>query len=138
MNVQPYLFFDGRCEEAIAFYRRAIGAEVQMLMRWKDMPEPRQQPQPVPDDKIMHAHLKIGDSSVLASDGRCRGQPNFQGFALSLTAKDDTEAARLFAALADGGQVEMPLAKTFFASSFGMLSDRFGITWMVIHEGDHR
>ena len=131
MQTQPYLFFDGRCEEAIAFYRRAIGAEVLMLMRWKDMPEPRQQPLPAPEDKIMHAHLKIGDSSLLASDGRCRGQPNFQGFALSLTAADDPEAARLFAALADGGQVEMPLAKTFFATSFGMVADRFGVSWMV-------
>jgi PhnB protein len=131
VQAQPYLFFDGRCDEAIAFYREAIGAEVQMLMRWRDMPEPRPQPLPAPDDKIMYAHLKIGDSSVLASDGRCRGQPSFEGFALSLTATDDAEAARLFAALADGGQVQMPLAKTFFASSFGMLADRFGVSWMV-------
>jgi PhnB protein len=131
VQAQPYLFFDGRCEEAIAFYRQAIGAEVQMLMRWRDMPEPRQQPTPAPDDKIMHAHLKIGDSSVLASDGRCLGQPKFEGFALSLTATDDAEAARLFGALADGGQVQMPLAKTFFASSFGMVADRFGVSWMV-------
>ena len=131
MQAQPYLFFDGRCEEAIDFYRKAIGAQVEMMMRWKDMPEPRPQPAPGPEDKIMHASLKIGDTGVLASDGRCLGQPNFQGFALSLTAKDDAEARRLFGNLADGGQVQMPLEKTFFASSFGMVADRFGVSWMV-------
>jgi PhnB protein len=131
VQAQPYLFFDGRCEEAIEFYKKAIGAEVQMLMRWKDMPEPRPQPMPGPADKIMHASLKIGDTGILASDGRCLGQPNFQGFALSLTAKDDAEAARLFHALAEGGQVQMPLAKTFFSSNFGMVADRFGVSWMV-------
>ena len=130
MQVQPYLFFDGRCEEAIAFYRKAVGAEVMMQMRWKDMPEPRQ-PAPAGDDKIMHAALKIGEATVLASDGRCQGQPNFQGFALSLTAKDDADAKRLFGALSDGGKVQMPLGKTFFSSSFGMLADRFGVSWMV-------
>ena len=130
MQTQPYLFFDGRCEEAIEFYKRAIGAEVEAMLRWRDMP-PQPQPQAMPGDKIMHASIKLGDTGILASDGQCQGKPSFQGFALSLTARDDAEAARLFNALADGGQVQMPLAKTFFSSSFGMLADRFGVSWMV-------
>src|SRR5882724_895037 len=130
MQVQPYLFFDGRCEEAIEFYRRAIGAEVTMLMRFKDAPEPGMSP-PDAGDKVMHSSLRIGDTMVLASDGRCGGKPSFQGFSLSLTAADDAEADRLFGALADGGQVQMPLGKTFFSSRFGMVADRFGVGWMV-------
>jgi PhnB protein len=134
MQVQPYLFFDGRCEEAIEFYRRAVGAEVTMLMRFKDAPESQEsgacQP-PGAADKVMHASFSIGDSTVLASDGRCLGQPNFQGFSLSLTPADEAEAERLFASLGDGGQVQMPLAKTFFSPRFGMVTDRFGVSWMV-------
>ena len=131
MQVQPYLFFDGRCEEAVEFYRRALGAEVTMLMRFKDNPEPQANP-PGGGDKVMHASLRIGDTSVMASDGRCQGRPSFQGFSLSLTASDDAEAERLFAALAEGGQVQMPLAKTFFSSRFGMVADRFGVPWMIV------
>ena len=130
MEIQPYLFFDGRCDEAITFYQSALGAEVAMLMRFKDGPEPGMVP-PGSGDKVMHASLRIGDTTVLASDGRCLGQPNFQGFALSLTVPDVAEAERLFAALGDGGEVRMPLAKTFFSPSFGMVADRFGVTWMV-------
>jgi PhnB protein len=137
MQVQPYLFFDGRCEEAVEFYRSTLGAEVLMLVRFKDSPEPHQ-PGMVPpgaEDKVMHMRLRIGDTTVLASDGRCGGRANFQGFALSLTVPTDAEAERLFTALADGGQVQMPLAKTFFSSSFGMLADRFGVPWMVYVAG---
>ena len=133
MQVQPYLFFDGRCEEAVEFYRSALGAEVVMLMRFKDSPEPPS-PSMVPpggENKVMHAALRIGDAMVLASDGRCSGQPSFQGFALSLTAANEAEANRLFASLAEGGQVQMPLAKTFFSPRFGMVADRFGVSWMV-------
>jgi PhnB protein len=130
MLIQPYLSFDGRCEEAIEFYRRTLGAKVEMMMRFKEAPEPGMSP-PEAGDKVMHAALRIGDSMVLASDGRCLGKPSFQGFALSLTAADEAEAARLFAALADGGQVQMPLAKTFFSPSFGMVADCFGVSWMV-------
>ena len=133
MQVQPYLFFEGRCEEAIEFYRRALGAEVGMLMRFKDCPEPGMS-QAGAGDKIMHASLRIGDASVLVSDGRCQGGAVFQGFALSLTAPSDPEAERLFASLADGGQVRMPMTKTFFASRFGMVADRFGVSWMVYVE----
>jgi len=133
MQVQPYLFFNGRCEEAADFYRRTIGAEEIMLMRWKDCPEP-QQPGMVPpgsEDKVMHMALRMGDTMVLASDGPCQGQQNFQGFALSLTVANEAEADRKFAALGDGGQVQMPLAKTFFSPRFGMVADRFGVSWMV-------
>ena len=134
MHVQSYLFFDGRCEEAIEFYRKALGAEVTMLMRFKDSPEPPQPGMTPPgsENKVMHASFRIGDTTVMASDGHCLGKPSFQGFALSLTVPSDAEAKRLFAALSDGGQVQMPLSKTFFSSQFGMLADRFGVSWMVI------
>ena len=134
MLVQPYLFLDGRCEEAIAFYRKALGAEVEMLMRFKDSPEPPQ-PGMVPpgsENKVMHSCLRIGETRVMASDGRCLGKPNFQGFSLSLTVPNAAEADRLFAALGDGGQVQMPLTKTFFSPRFGMVADRFGVSWMII------
>jgi PhnB protein len=137
MQIQPYLFFDGRCEEAIEFYRRTLGAEVIMLMRFKDSPEPASRPQDA-GDKVMHARLQIGDATVLASDGHCRGRPSFEGFALSLTAPDEAAAERLFGALAEGGQVQMPLAKTFFSPSFGMVADRFGVSWMIYVEPQER
>lgn len=134
MQVQPYLFFEGRAEEAIEFYRRALGAEVSMLMRFKESPEPPQ-PGMVPpgsENKVMHASFRIGDTTVMASDGHCGGRPNFQGFALSLDARDAAEAERWFTALGDGGHVRMPLARTFFSPKFGMVEDRFGVLWMVI------
>jgi PhnB protein len=134
MQVQPYLFFDGRCDEAVEFYRSKLGAEVTMLMRFKDSPEPHQ-PGMVPpgsENKVMHTSFRIGDTTVMASDGRCLGRPSFQGFSLSLTVPNDAEAERLFASLGDGGQVQMPLAKTFFSSRFGMVADRFGVSWMII------
>ena len=133
MMVQPYLFFEGRCEEAVEFYRRALGAEVEMLMRIKDSPDPYP-PGMIPPgsgDKVMHVSFRIGDTTVMASDGTCNGKPSFQGFSLSLTARDAPEADRLFAALSDGGKVTMPLGKTFFAPRFGMVADRFGVSWMI-------
>jgi PhnB protein len=133
MQVQPYLFFDGRCEEAVEFYRNALGAEVTMLMRYKDSPDPLP-PGRVPlgsEDKVMHVSLRIGEATVMASDGSCSGQPSFQGFSLSLTVPDPAEADRLFAALVDGGQVQMPLTETFWSPRFGMVADRFGVGWMV-------
>jgi PhnB protein len=136
MQVQPYLFFDGRAEEAIEFYRKTLGAEVQMLMRFKDSPEPSPEGMVPPgaENKVMHASLRIGDTMVMASDGHCAGKPSFQGFGLTLEVASDAEAKRLFEALGDGGKVQMPLGKTFFASSFGMVFDRFGVMWMVIAE----
>ena len=134
MQVQPYIFFDGRCEEAIEFYKRVLGAKVEGLMRFKDNPEPAQPGMcpPGADDKVMHAAFKIGETTVMASDGRCEGKPSFQGFALSVNAASDAEAEKMFAGLGEGGQVQMPLAKTFFSSRFGMVADRFGVSWMVI------
>jgi PhnB protein len=135
MQIQPYLFFDGRCEEAVAFYREALGAEVVMLLRFADAPQgdagcpggtaP-------PPDKVMHACLQIGQTQVMASDGFAAGHPEFKGVSLSLAADDDAQARQLFDALAAGGQVQQPLGPSFFASSFGMVTDRFGVAWMVV------
>ena len=133
MQVQPYLFFEGRTEEAIEFYRSAVDAQVDMLMRFKESPEPPK-PGMVPpgsDNKIMHASFRIGDTMVMASDGNCSGKPNFQGFSLSITVPDEAAAERTFAALGKGGQVQMPLSKTFFSPRFGMVADRFGVGWMI-------
>jgi PhnB protein len=131
MQVQPYLFFNGRCEEAVEFYRKAVGAEVVELMRFKQNPEPSSMCSPSDVDKVMHMSFRIGQTTILASDGRCAGQPKFEGFALSLTVPDVAAAEGLFAALGEGGQVQMPLSKTFFSASFGMLADRFGVSWMI-------
>ena len=134
MVIQPYLFFDGRCEEALEFYRKTLGAEVQMLMRYKDSPDPPP-PGMVPpgsEEKIMHSCIKIGDSQVMASDGGCQGKGRFEGFSLSVNADSEAEAQRIFATLAEGGQVQMPLGKTFFSPMFGMLADRYGVNWMVV------
>lgn len=136
MQVQSYLFFDGRCEEALAFYAKALGAEVTMMMRYQDSPVPQQGgPEgcaPMPGDKIMHASFRVGETQLMASDGMAVGQAQFKGFSLSIAVPSDAEARRTFDALADGGQVQMPLTATFFASSFGMVADRFGVSWMVI------
>jgi len=134
MQVQPYLFFNGRCEEAIEFYRSALRAEVTMLMRYKESPEPPPPGMlpPGSENKIMHASMRIGEAMVMASDGECSGKSSFQGFSLSLTVPDEKEADRVFAAITDGGQVRMPLAKTFFSPRFGMAVDRFGVSWMVL------
>ena len=133
MSLQPYLFFEGRCEEAIEYYRGRLGARVEMMMRYADSPEP-----PAPgmlppgaERKVMHASVRVGDAVLLLSDGRCSGQPRFEGFSLSLTVPDAAQADRAFAALADGGEVRMPLATTFFSPRFGMVADRFGVPWMV-------
>ncbi|MEQ1889994.1 MAG: VOC family protein [Alphaproteobacteria bacterium] len=135
--VQPYLFFGGKCEAAIEFYRTALGAQVGMLMRHSDSPEP-----PPPgvvqagfENKIMHASFRIGETEIMASDGMQEGA-QFGGFSLSLSVPDEAEARRAFALLADGGQVQMPLGKTFFASCFGVLTDKFGVSWMVIVPGE--
>jgi PhnB protein len=129
--VQPYLFFDGRCEEALEFYRATLGAEITMLMRFKESPDPTMCTS-VAADKVMHASFRVGDATVMASDGRCEGQPSFQGFSLSLTVPNEAEADRLFAGLAEGGETQMPLTKTFFSPRFGMVADRFGVSWMII------
>jgi PhnB protein len=129
VQVQAYLDFDGRCDEALEFYRTAVGAEVTAVHRFKDAPPGMAHPGI--ENKVMHASFQVGGSTVLASDGHCQGQKSFQGFSLSLTVENDGKAEKLFGALSDGGQVTMPLSKTFFSSSFGMLTDRFGVSWMV-------
>lgn len=134
MQVQSYLMFDGRCEEALAFYGRALGATVTFLMRNRESPDPHP-PGVLPpgsEDRIMHAEFKVGDTVVMASDGYCAGKPQFAGFALAVSVPDDPTAKQRFDALADGGRVGMPLGPTFFATSFGMVQDRFGVDWMVL------
>lgn len=134
MFVQTYLFFDGHCDEALEFYGRALGAEVTMLMRFKDNPDPlsKENCAPGSEDKVMHANLKIRDTQLMASDGRCQGAPKFEGMALTLNAANPAEADELFAALSEGGQVQMPLTETFFADRFGMVADKFGVSWMIL------
>ncbi len=134
MQVQPYLMFNGRCEEALDFYKKAIDAEVTALMRFKDAPEP-QPPGCVPpgsENKVMHSSFRVGDTTVMATDGQPGAPAEFKGFSLTLAVADEAEAKRRFAALSDGGKVQMPLGKTFFSPSFGVLADRFGVSWMVI------
>jgi PhnB protein len=131
MRTEPYLFLQGRCEEALSFYRDALGATVETLVRFRDAPEAPA----AAGDKVMHAALRIGDTVILASDGQGSGAPAFSGFSLALSAADDAEAERAFAALAEGGSVRMPLMATSFASRMGMLADRFGVPWMVVSQG---
>ena len=131
--IQPYLFFGGRCEEAVEFYRKALGAELEMMMRFKESPEPHP-PGMVPpgfENKIMHSSFRIGETTVMASDGCSAEGARFDGFSLSLSVPNEAEANRAFTALAEGGQVRMPLAKTFWSPCFGMLEDRFGVGWMI-------
>jgi len=133
-QVQPYLFFDGKCEEALEFYKSALGAKVDMLMRFKESPDPVPPGMcgPNSDDKVMHSAFRIGETMIMASDGMAGGKPEFKGFSLSVNAKDAADADRIFAALGKGGQVQMPLGKTFFSPRFGMVADKFGVGWMVI------
>ena len=134
MNVQPYLYFGGKSEEAIDFYKGAIGAKVEMLMHFKDMPGDKSMIPLGSDGKVMHACIKVGDSPIFLSDGNCDGKPTFSGVTLTINATSDAEADKLFAALGQGGQVQMPIAETFFATRFGMVADKFGVSWMVIVE----
>ncbi len=136
MKVQPYLFFDGRCEEAIRFYQKALGVDQVSLLRRKDSPEPPVSG-PLPpgcETKILHASFRLGETTVMLSDGHCQGSPNFQGFSLTLSLATAAEAERLFPLLADGGQVQMPLTATFYSPCFGMVADRFGVSWMLLVE----
>ena len=134
MQIEPYLFFEGRCEEALAFYANAIGARIEAVLRYADSPDPVPDGRlpPGSEGKVMHARFHVGGAPIMASDGLCAGKSAFQGFSLSLPAKDEAEARRLFAALAEGGEVRMPLGKTFFSPAFGMVADRFGVPWMVV------
>jgi PhnB protein len=130
-SVEPYLFFEGRCEEALEFYRTAIDAEVTFLTRYKDSPDATMRLHGA-DDKVMHCTFRIGETTVMASDGRCEGRPDFKGFALTINVPTTAEADRLFTGLAEGGQVQMPPTKTFYSPRFGMVTDRFGVMWMIL------
>jgi PhnB protein len=134
MQVQSYLMFNGRTEEALEFYKNAIGAKVEMMMRFKEAPEG--QCAPGTENKIMHSSFKVGDTVLMASDGMCSGEPKleFKGISLTLNPKTEAECERLFNALADGGQVFQPLIKTFFSPKFGVVTDKFGVNWMVLVE----
>jgi PhnB protein len=134
MQVQPYLFFEGCCDEAIEFYHKELGAEIITLMRYKDSPEPAKPGMlpPGAENKVMHSSFKIGENTVMASDGLCSGKPEFKGVSLTLTVSSESEAERLFNAMGEGGQERMPLSKTFFSSRFGMVADRFGVSWTII------
>jgi len=133
--VQPYLNFDGRCEEALEFYRKTLGAEIDMILRFKDSPEPCD-PSMVPpgsENKVMHSSFRIGSSVIMASDCQCQGgKEKFGGFSLSYSVPDEATVDRVFAALSEGGQVQMPPGKTFFSAKFGVVADRYGISWMVL------
>jgi PhnB protein len=134
MKVQPYLFFDGRCEEALDFYKGALGAEVTAMMRFNEAPDPPPPGMIAPgsESKVMHAAFRVGETEVMASDGRCMGQPDFKGMSLSLSVPSEAEADRLFAVLGEGGDVQMPIGRTFFSPRFGIVADRFGVSWMVV------
>ena len=132
--VQPYLFFEGRCDEALDFYTKAIGAKVEARMRYSDNPE-GECPQGMPagsEKKIMHAAFKIGETTVMASDGMNSGKAEFKGVTLSISMEDEAGVKKVFDALSEGGKVTMPLGKTFFSPAFGMVADKFGMSWMVL------
>lgn len=138
MQVQPYLMFEGRCEEAVNFYKTALNAQVTMLMRYKENPEPQStgdgcgpNAANISPESIMHAGFKIGETELMASDGMCSGKAEFKGITLSLNPTSEAEAKKMFAALSEGGTVNMPLSKTFFSPLFGMVADKFGVSWMV-------
>lgn len=138
MTVQPYLFFEGRAQEALDFYTKALGTKPTMVMRYReapDAPPPGKLP-PGSEDKVMHASFRVGDTEVMMSDGFCSGTLKFAGFSLSITAPDEATARRYFDAMAAGGQVTMPLGQTFWSPLFGMLTDRFGVGWMIGMEGE--
>jgi PhnB protein len=130
VRVEPYLDFNGRCDEALEFYKKAIDAKVGMLMRWQDSPD-KSMSTPQNADKVIHAQFSVGDTTVMASDGRNSGQPNFNGIMLSISVDSEAKADQLFNGLAEGGKVTMPMGKTFFSARFGMVADKFGVGWMI-------
>lgn len=130
--IEPYLTFGGRCEEALEFYKNALGATVEMVLRFEDSPDPVPEGMLPPgfEKKIMHSAFRVGGSLIMATDG-CEASGGFGGFSLSISVGDEKEARRLFAALAEGGTISMPLEKTFWSPLFGMVADRFGVSWMI-------
>lgn len=139
-NVEAYLNFNGRTEEALEFYTAKLGAEILMVMRFQDAPPgnecPPEEGSNMKPESIMHSAFRIGETTIMASDCSCTGNPKFEGFSLSLNLSSEAEAKGLFEALSEGGKVEMPLAKTFWSPLFGVVSDKFGVSWMVHVVGD--
>jgi PhnB protein len=131
MKVEALISFGGRCEEALEFYKEAVGAEVTALMRWKESPDAPFKPPPGYEEKIMHANFRIDQTQLMADDGLGNEAAEFKGVTLAIEVADDAEAKRVFTALGEGGHVNMPLAKTFWTSSFGHLTDKFGVPWIV-------
>ena len=131
MKVQAYISFGGRCEEALEFYKKSVGAEVTSLMRWKESPDAAMKPPPGFEEKIMNTAFRIGETQLMADDGMSSRQTEIKGMSLVIEVADDAEAKRVFTALGEGGTVTMPLMKTFWTSSFGVLNDKFGVPWMV-------
>ena len=136
MPVEPYLFFDGCCEEALEFYKKTLGAEVTTLMRFRENPDADQKCGVEMEEKVMHTQMIIQGTSIMASDGMCTGKPAFSGFSLALSFKEVAEVERIFNALLEGGQVQMPLSPTFWSPMFGMVADRFGVSWMVMADSE--
>jgi PhnB protein len=132
MKVQAYLDFGDRCEEALEFYKKSVGAKVTMMMRMKESPDPAMKAPPGREEKIMHASFTVGETELMASDAMGQASAGFKGVSLALSAASDAETKRLFDALGEGGSVQMPLTKTFWTSSFGMVQDKFGVSWMVL------
>ena len=140
MATQPYLFFEGKTEEALQFYAGALGLQTQMLLRYSDAPGGTARcpdGSTPPGDKVMHSSALVGGTVLMASDGLCSGKPNFSGFSLSFEAKDEADAKKRFDALAQEGTVTAPLMETFFATAFGMVTDRFGVSWMIMAGPKH-
>ena len=131
MKVESLITFGGRCEEALEFYKKSVGAEVTALMRWKESPDAAMKGPPGYGEKIMHANFRIGETQLMAEDGLGDKAAEFKGMTLAIEAADDAEAKRVFTALGEGGKVTMALMKTFWTSSFGMLTDKFGVPWVV-------
>lgn len=132
-QIAPYIFFEGRCDEAAAFYAEALGAKVTARFTYGDSPD-KASIEPGTEGKVMHMNIQIGDTQIMASDGRNSGKPDFRGLSLTITTPSEDEAKRIFAALSEKGDVQMPMTPTFFSPAFGMVADKFGLSWMVIVE----
>jgi PhnB protein len=132
MSVQTYLQFNGRCEEALAYYRETLGAEVMEIIRFKDVPEAAAGAPAGTEDKVLHACFRVAGTHLMASDGMCGGDAAFAGFSLTLTSSTDEETERLFTSIAREGNVVMPLSPSFFSSQFGVVTDRYGLSWTFV------
>jgi PhnB protein len=138
MQIDPYLNFNGNCEEAFHFYEKALGGKIEMLLKYNQAPAGGGPTPPGFENKVMHVRLSVGQQIIMASDAPPGHFSPMQGFNVSLMFDDKAQAERVFNALADKGKVMMPFAQTFWAEGFGMLTDRFGTPWMVNCPGKMR